>query len=114
MVIVSSETHSWDGPIDFNDPLSSKREISTGPIANPLYSKSKLANALFNLELSKRLQGTGVTTYALCPGIVMSDLGSNLEFPWTLVQYVKPVMGLFFKSIEDVSPYLTIIFWYHD
>ncbi|KFO24195.1 retinol dehydrogenase 12 [Fukomys damarensis] len=38
------------------------------------YFHSKLANVLFTRELAKRLQGTGVTTYAVHPGIVSSEL----------------------------------------
>ncbi|KAM6170931.1 retinol dehydrogenase 12 isoform 2-T2 [Erethizon dorsatum] len=38
------------------------------------YCHSKLANVLFTRELAKRLQGTGVTTYAVHPGVVSSGL----------------------------------------
>ncbi|KAM5273937.1 retinol dehydrogenase 12 [Ctenodactylus gundi] len=38
------------------------------------YCHSKLANLLFTRELAKRLQGTGVTTYAVHPGVVSSQL----------------------------------------
>ena len=32
------------------------------------YANSKLANILFSQELSRRLEGSGVTTYSLHPG----------------------------------------------
>ena len=32
------------------------------------YGNSKLANALFSHELSRRLEGTGVTVNCMCPG----------------------------------------------
>jgi len=38
------------------------------------YAHSKLANVLFSAELSRRLQGTGVTTYSLHPGVVATDI----------------------------------------
>uniref|UniRef100_H2Z2L2 Retinol dehydrogenase 14 n=1 Tax=Ciona savignyi TaxID=51511 RepID=H2Z2L2_CIOSA len=41
----------------------------------PVYSSSKLANCLFAQELSRRLEGTGVTCNALHPGIVLTNLG---------------------------------------
>lgn len=38
------------------------------------YSQSKLMNILFSLELSKRLEGTGVTSNSLHPGAVNTDI----------------------------------------
>jgi len=43
------------------------------------YSNSKLALILLTKELSKRLEGTGVKTYALCPGIVETEMHQNQE-----------------------------------
>ncbi len=40
------------------------------------YGKSKLANLLFTLELARRLEGTGVTSNALHPGVVRTGFGS--------------------------------------
>jgi len=42
------------------------------------YGASKLANLLFSAELGRRLAGTGVTTYAVHPGIVASDIWRTL------------------------------------
>jgi NAD(P)-dependent dehydrogenase (short-subunit alcohol dehydrogenase family) len=39
------------------------------------YKRSKLANLLFTYELARRLDGTGVTTNALHPGFVATDIG---------------------------------------
>ena len=38
------------------------------------YNNSKLANILFAKELGKKLEGTGVTVYAVCPGLVKTEL----------------------------------------
>tara|TARA_R110001592_G_scaffold363043_3_gene679802 strand:+ start:1999 stop:3015 length:1017 start_codon:yes stop_codon:yes gene_type:complete len=38
------------------------------------YGRSKLANALFSLELARRLEGTGVTSNVLHPGLVSTDI----------------------------------------
>ncbi|MFT4613504.1 MAG: NAD(P)-dependent dehydrogenase (short-subunit alcohol dehydrogenase family) [Bacteroidia bacterium] len=38
------------------------------------YGRSKLANALFSLELSRRLKGTGVTSNVIHPGLVKTNI----------------------------------------
>ncbi|MCC7008409.1 MAG: SDR family oxidoreductase [Acidobacteria bacterium] len=45
------------------------------------YAASKLANVLFSVELGRRLGGTGVTTYAVHPGVVASDLWRGVYWP---------------------------------
>ncbi|XP_009004465.1 retinol dehydrogenase 12 isoform X1 [Callithrix jacchus] len=68
VVNVSSVVHHV-GNIHFHDLQSEKRYSRSFA-----YCHSKLANVLFTRELAKRLQGTGVTTYAVHPGIVRSEL----------------------------------------
>ena len=41
------------------------------------YGRSKLANALFSLELSRRLQGTGLTSNAIHPGLVLTNIARS-------------------------------------
>ena len=41
------------------------------------YGESKLANILFTAELSRRLHGTGVTTYCFHPGLVATGFNRN-------------------------------------
>lgn len=43
------------------------------------YLQSKLAQVMFTRELSKKLKNSGVTVYALHPGVTMSELGRNLS-----------------------------------
>lgn len=38
------------------------------------YGRSKLANALFSLELARRLEGTGVTSNLIHPGLVKTNI----------------------------------------
>jgi retinol dehydrogenase 12 len=45
------------------------------------YAVSKLANILFSAELGRRLAGSGVTTYALHPGVVDSEIWRGLPAP---------------------------------
>ena len=40
----------------------------------PAYARSKLANILFVSELSRRMEGTNVTTYSVHPGVVKTEL----------------------------------------
>ncbi|CAD7688803.1 unnamed protein product [Nyctereutes procyonoides] len=68
VVNLSSVVHHI-GKIHFHD-LQGEKRYSRGFA----YCHSKLANMLFTRELAKRLQGTGVTTYAVHPGVVSSEL----------------------------------------
>jgi len=56
----------------------------------PEYGVSKLANVLFSAELARRLAGSGVTTYALHPGVVASDVWRQV--PWPLRALIKLTM----------------------
>lgn len=68
VVTVSSKAHER-GFMNFDD-LNSEKEYDY----KFAYAQSKLANVLFSRELSKRLKGTGVTTYSLHPGVIYTDL----------------------------------------
>lgn len=54
------------------------------------YRVSKLCNVLHAKELASRLEGSGVTTYSLHPGVVASDVWRNLPRP--LAWLAKPFM----------------------
>ncbi|CAL8101832.1 unnamed protein product [Orchesella dallaii] len=100
IVTVSSMAHSW-GKIYFDD-LNCEKRIGKGGVINSLYSDSKLANALFSKELSKRIQGTGIRTYALCPGGVVTDLGRNMTGPMTWVfMLLGPILRYILKSTQE-------------
>jgi NAD(P)-dependent dehydrogenase (short-subunit alcohol dehydrogenase family) len=70
IVNVSSEAHYGARGIDF---ASLRRRTKTFAGARE-YAVSKLCNVLFTQELARRLAGSGVTTYALHPGVVASDI----------------------------------------
>jgi dehydrogenase/reductase SDR family protein 13 len=59
------------------------------------YAVSKLANVLHAQELARRLEGTGVTTYSLHPGVVASGVWRKVPWP------ARSVIKLFMKSTED-------------
>jgi len=48
--------------------------------ARQAYGRSKLANALFSLELAQRLEDTGVTSNALHPGLVKTNIARTAPF----------------------------------
>jgi retinol dehydrogenase 12 len=77
VVTVSSDAHYSAPGIDF-DAL---RRPARGITGMPAYAVSKLCNVLFSAELSRRLAGTGVTTYALHPGVVASDIWRRVPWP---------------------------------
>ena len=91
IVNVASRAHHRARGIDWDAqrlPAS-----STGGIDE--YSVSKLANVLFTKELARRLAGSGVTAYALHPGVVATDIWR--ELPWGIRHLAK----LFMVSPEE-------------
>lgn len=91
VVTVSSVGHFQAKGIDF-DAVRHPTKSVTG---FPEYCVSKLANVLFTQELARRLEGTGVTTYALHPGAIASDVWRRVPWP------IRPVMKLFMKSTAE-------------
>nr|XP_055167304.1 retinol dehydrogenase 13 isoform X2 [Nyctereutes procyonoides] len=61
------------GHIEFDDLNWEKKKYDT----KAAYCQSKLAIILFTKELSRRLQGTGVTVNALHPGVARTELGRH-------------------------------------
>ena len=59
------------------------------------YSTSKLANVLHAQELARRLDGADVTTYALHPGTIASDIWRRVPWP------VRPLMTRRMQSPEQ-------------
>jgi NAD(P)-dependent dehydrogenase (short-subunit alcohol dehydrogenase family) len=65
----SAYTQAPAGGIDF-DNLRGERHFD----ASEAYGRSKLANALFSLELARRLEGSGVTSNVIHPGLVQTNI----------------------------------------
>lgn len=84
IVNLSSEGHYRAKGIDF-DAVRSPTNTRTGFYE---YCVSKLANVLHAQELARRLDGSGVTTYALHPGAVASDIWRRVPWP------VRPLLKL--------------------
>jgi NAD(P)-dependent dehydrogenase (short-subunit alcohol dehydrogenase family) len=91
IVNVASDAHFSAHGIDF-DAVRRPTRSRTGMAE---YGVSKLANVLHAQELGRRLDGTGVTTYALHPGVIASDIWRRVPWP------VRPIMKLRMSSTEE-------------
>lgn len=83
------------GSTDFSDINYENRKYSPYLV----YAQSKLANILFTYELAQRLEGSNVTTYAVHPGVVSTNLYRN-QCSITKV-FMWPVHKLFMKTPEQ-------------
>lgn len=91
IVMVSSKAHRHAAGIDFGtlqQPTQSRTALKE-------YAVAKLANLLHTRELARRLADTGVTTYAVHPGVVATDVWRAVPKPVTWL--LKPFM----RSEED-------------
>jgi retinol dehydrogenase 12 len=77
VVNVSSDAHFQAKGLDF-EAVRRRTRAFTGM---PEYAVSKLANVLFSQELARRTAGQGVTSYALHPGVVASDIWRRVPWP---------------------------------
>ena len=85
IVTVASNAHRG-AKLKFDDLQSSR-----GYVGFPVYSKSKLANILFNRELARRTPD-GVTANALHPGFVATRFGDNSGgLMGTVMKVAKPI-----------------------
>lgn len=91
VVVVSSKLHRQCKEL----PFAAQREPTKSVAGMKEYAVAKLANVLFAKELARRLEGSGVTTYALHPGVVATDIYRTI--PWPLDRLMK----LFMISAED-------------
>jgi NAD(P)-dependent dehydrogenase (short-subunit alcohol dehydrogenase family) len=77
VVCVSSDSHYQAKGIDF----TALRRRTRGITGLQAYAVSKLCNVLFAQELARRAEGRGITTYALHPGMVASDIWRRVPWP---------------------------------
>ncbi len=92
IVNVASASHYQAKAIDW----SALREKTKTTTAMAEYAVSKLSNVLFTKELARRLEGTNVTTYALHPGVVATDVWRRVPRPfrWVMKKFmVTPEQG---------------------
>ena len=91
VITVSSRAHYRPKGLDFDAVRRRTRSIS----GLREYGVSKLANVLFSAELARRLEGSGVTTYAVHPGVVASEIWRRVPPPF------ESIIKLFMLSVEE-------------
>lgn len=87
IVHVSSRSGYMQAPevgIDF-DNLRGEKAFDSGEA----YGRSKLANALFSLELAERLEGTEITSNSIHPGLVKTNIAR------TAPTFIRTAFNLF-------------------
>lgn len=92
IVNVSSDSHFSARAIDWDAQRQTTRSLT----GTKEYAVSKLANVLFTRELARRLEGRGVTTYALHPGVVATDVWRRVPGPlrWVIKRFmISPEQG---------------------
>jgi NAD(P)-dependent dehydrogenase (short-subunit alcohol dehydrogenase family) len=91
VVTVASDSHYQASGVDFGAV-----RLPTASITGmPEYAVSKLCNVLFSAELARRAGGQGITTYALHPGVVASDIWRRVPWP------IRPLIKLRMISPEE-------------
>lgn len=91
IVNVSSASHYSPKTIVW-DELRGPTRSKTG---YPEYCVSKLCNVLFTKELANGRAGKGVTSYALHPGVIASDVWRQLP------SFLRSIATRFMASVED-------------
>lgn len=93
VVVVASSAYKWApaAGIEF-DNLSGARDFTP----NKAYGQSKLANALFSLELARRLGGTAATSNSVNPGAVDTSLWRH--YPGWQRALLAPFKGFLLKK----------------
>jgi retinol dehydrogenase 12 len=77
VVTVASDAHYQAKMIDF----TALRRKTRGVTGLRAYAVAKLCNVLFSQELARRMGDRGITTYALHPGLVASDIWRQVPRP---------------------------------
>lgn len=106
VVVLSSKLHT-SGRIPFDDLTYEKG--FTGNLMKGPYPDSKLANALFAVELAERLKGTSVTVNFVHPGVVATNLARDMNafFRWAARTFlITPEKGAQTSVYVAASPEL--------
>jgi NAD(P)-dependent dehydrogenase (short-subunit alcohol dehydrogenase family) len=86
IINVSSASHYQAKGIAWDELQKPTRTVT----AMHEYAVSKLSNVLFTKELARRLEGTNVTTYAVHPGVVATDVWRRVPGPvrWVMKKFM--------------------------
>eukprot|EP00667_Euglena_gracilis_P017464 EG_transcript_18425 len=98
IVNVASDAHGMWPKLEV-DTLDKPCEIEGVVQGMRVYGRSKLCNILFSNYLATKLEGTGVTSVSLHPGMVNTDIGKS-EGSWWMHVLFAPVR-LFIRDVEQ-------------
>jgi retinol dehydrogenase-12 len=86
IVNVASKSHYRAKAIDWDAVRKPTKSVT----ALHEYEVSKLANVLFTKELARKLEGTKITTYAVHPGVVATDIWVRVPGPlrWIVKKFM--------------------------
>lgn len=102
IIIVTSLLHE-KAKLNLNDlNMKNLQETNVNPYAN-----SKLANMYFCRELAKRIEGSGVNVYAVCPGWVYTNLFRYHNVKWYHYIAVGAIAFFFMRSARQVYIYIS-------
>lgn len=107
IVNVASASHYQAKRIDWEALRATTKSI-TGMRE---YEVSKLANVLFTKELARQLEGTGITTYAVHPGVVATDVWRRMPSPvrWIVKKFMlTPEQGAQSTLVAATDPDLAV------
>jgi NAD(P)-dependent dehydrogenase (short-subunit alcohol dehydrogenase family) len=77
VVVVASEAHRQSDGLDVERMAEPGSYGAAGSLR--VYGRSKLLNILFTQELARRMEGSGVTANAMCPGFVATSLSRDIR-----------------------------------
>ncbi|XP_056597828.1 retinol-DH_like_SDR_c domain-containing protein [Triplophysa dalaica] len=103
VINVSSVAHKG-GKIHFDD-LNFNKAPYDSLIS---YQQSKLANLLFTQELARRLKGSGVTVYALHPGVIRTELGRYVQTRHPLIGTLLSIPAILLMKTPKQGAQTTI------
>lgn len=90
VVTVASRAHRRVATLP---PLEQLRQPTRTRLGVAEYGASKLANILFSAELARQLAGSGVSAYALHPGVVASEIWRVLPTPLRWLLHLRPMLN---------------------
>jgi len=86
--------------MDLDDPNYHRRDYEKWQA----YGQSKTANALFSVGLDQRLQGQGVRSFAVHPGMIMTELSRHMDpSDMEIILAGRNIEDIGFKTVEQGS-----------
>ncbi len=97
IVVMSSVAHKA-GKIDFDD-LGMKKRYSV----TKAYSRAKLCNMLFTMELARRLKDKDITVNCVHPGAVVTNIGAKRKEGKTGLGFMRKAAGRLFSPFVKTA-----------